>query len=154
MEIERKFLVAGAFKHLAQRQYRIVQGYLSSVPERTVRIRIRDTAGYITVKGASDSRGMSRFEWEKEIPLQDAEAMLALCEVGRIEKVRYEVPHDDHIIEVDEFGGKLEGLILAEIEIEREDIPISLPKWIGEEVTGDKRYYNSQLVKTEKGVGS
>lgn len=144
-EIERKFLVAGEFRHLATAKNRICQGYLSADPERTVRVRIYGDKGFITIKGASN--GMSRFEWEKEIPADEAEMLLRLCLPGMVEKVRYIVPMDDLKFEVDEFFGENEGLVMAEIELPDENRKIELPDWLGEEVTGDKRYYNSYLSK-------
>jgi CYTH domain-containing protein len=146
-EIERKFLVKGEYKTHAMRSSRIVQGYLSSVTGRTVRIRIRGEKGYITVKGKSNESGLSRYEWEKEIPLNEAEELLLLCEPGAIEKTRYEIQAGKHIFEVDEFYGDNEGLTLAEIELESEDESYEKPEWLGEEVTGDRRYYNSSLTK-------
>jgi len=146
-EIERKFLVKGEYKSQAVRSSRIVQGYLSSVTGRTVRIRIRGEKGYITVKGKSNESGLSRYEWEKEIPLNEAEELLLLCEPGAIDKTRYEIQAGKHIFEVDEFYGDNEGLTVAEVELESEDDSYEKPEWIGEEVTGDRRYYNSSLTK-------
>lgn len=146
-EIERKFLVKGDFKSAATHSARIVQGYLSSVPGRTVRIRIKGEQGYITIKGSPDPSGMSRFEWEKEIPVQEAELLLALCEPGTIDKTRYLVPVGNHTYEVDEFYKENEGLILAEVELNSVDETFEKPEWLGEEVTGDNRYYNSYLMK-------
>lgn len=147
MEIERKFLVNGEYKSHAVRSFRIVQGYLSSVSGRTVRIRIKGDKGYITVKGKSNESGVSRYEWEKEIPLNEAEELLQLCEPGTIDKTRYEIPSGKHTFEVDEFYGENEGLTLAEIELESEDENYIKPDWLGVEVTGDRRYYNSCLTK-------
>jgi len=146
-EIERKFLVKGEYKTHAMRSSRIVQGYLSSVTGRTVRIRIKGEKGYITVKGKSNESGLSRYEWEKEIPLNEAEELLLLCEPGAIDKTRYEIQAWKHIFEVDEFYGDNEGLTLAEVELESEDESYEKPEWLGEEVTGDRRYYNSSLTK-------
>lgn len=147
-EIERKFLVKNdSYKKLAFRKNRIVQGYLNSKPERNVRIRIYGNVGFITIKGKSSENGLSRFEWEKEIPLEEAEALMKLCEKGIIEKVRYEIKNGKHIIEVDEFSGENTGLILAEIELESEDESYSKPDWLGKEVTGNEKYYNSYLSK-------
>jgi len=146
-EIERKFLVKGEYKTHAMRSSRIVQGYLSSVTGRTVRIRIKGEKGYITVKGKSNESGLSRYEWEKEIPLNEAEELLLLCEPGAIDKTRYEIQAGKHIFEVDEFYGDNEGLTLAEVELESEDESYEKPEWLGEEVTGDRRYYNSSLTK-------
>lgn len=145
MEIERKFLVTGEYKHLASKSYRIAQGYLSSVAERTVRIRIKGDKGYITIKGKSNESGLSRYEWEKEISVDEAQELLALCESGIIDKTRYEVIYDNRTFEIDEFYGENEGLTLAELELESETASFSKPEWLGEEVTGDKRYYNSNL---------
>lgn len=145
VEIERKFLVRGAFKPFAQRAERICQGYLSSVPERAVRVRIAGERGYLTVKGAASTSGMSRFEWEKEISCDEAKALLEICEPGAIDKTRYWVTSDDHVFEVDEFHGENEGLTIAEIELGSEDASFETPDWIGDEVTGDTRYYNAYL---------
>jgi len=146
-EIERKFLVKGEYKSHAVRSFRIVQGYLSSVTGRTVRIRIKGEKGYITIKGKSNESGLSRYEWEKEIPLNEAEELLTLCEPGAIDKTRYEIPVGKHIFEVDEFYGDNMGLTIAEIELESEDESYTRPDWLGVEVTGDRRYYNSSLTK-------
>lgn len=146
-EIERKFLVRGEFKSSARKAMRISQGYLSSVPERTVRVRVRDNQGFITVKGKSDIRGVSRFEWEKEISVDDALALLGLCEPGVIDKIRYLVDYAGHTFEVDEFHGDNEGLVMAEIELSCEDEAFEKPDWLGDEVTGDSRYYNAALTK-------
>jgi adenylate cyclase len=145
MEIERKFLVSGEFKRLASKNYKIVQGYLSSIPERTVRIRIKGDKGFITIKGKSNESGLSRFEWEKEIPIDEARELLMLCEPGIIDKIRYEVIFENQTFEVDEFFGENIGLILAELELETEESSFSKPDWLDKEVTGDNRYYNAQL---------
>jgi adenylate cyclase len=146
IEIERKFLVkTHSFKTAAFRQNRIAQGYLSSVPERTVRVRIKGDKGYLTIKGITNKTGMSRFEWEKEIPIGEAKSLLLLCEEGTIDKTRYEVKVGKHIYEVDEFYGDNEGLIIAEIELQSEGEAFEKPSWLGQEVTNDKRYYNSNL---------
>lgn len=147
-EIERKFLVSGTYKPLSFRHTHIMQGYISTEPERSVRVRIRGEKGYLTIKGIGSSNGLSRLEWEKEITLDEAEQLIQLCEPNSIiDKIRYEIRHGNHIIEVDEFKGLNEGLTLAEIELKSEDEVISLPEWIGEEVTGDVKYYNSMLSK-------
>lgn len=146
-EIERKFLVTGPFVDHASKQTRIVQGYLSSVPERTVRVRIKGTQGFLTIKGIGNASGASRYEWEREIPLEEAEQLLAICEPGVIDKVRYLVPVGAHTFEVDAFHGENEGLIVAEVELASEDDVIDRPAWLGTEVTGDARYYNSMLMK-------
>ena len=146
VEIERKFLVnSNAFKTEAFTQNRISQGYLSSVPERTVRVRIKGNKGFLTIKGVSNESGLSRFEWEKEIPVDEASALLKLCEQGVIEKTRFEVKMGNHIIEIDEFYGDNEGLIMAEIELQSETETFEKPNWLGAEVTQDFRYYNSYL---------
>jgi adenylate cyclase len=146
VEIERKFLITSdAFKSEAFKQNRIKQGYLSSVPERTVRIRIKGDKGFLTIKGISNEAGLSRFEWEKEISVDEAEKLLLLCEPGVIDKTRFEVKSGSHIVEIDEFYGENEGLIMAEIELKSESESFEKPIWLGKEVTNDKRYYNSYL---------
>jgi len=147
MEIERKFLVTGEYKPQAVRSFRIVQGYLSSTTGRTVRIRIKGEKGFITVKGKSNESGLSRYEWEKEIPVNEAEELLLLCEPGAIDKTRYEIPVGKHTFEVDEFYGDNSGLTVAEVELETEDESYLIPDWLGMEVTGDRKYYNSSLTK-------
>ena len=134
-EIERKFLVTGEYKSRAYEQ------------GRTVRVRIRNGKGYLTIKGASDASGLSRYEWEKEIPLNEAEELMKLCEPGVIDKTRYLVRSGRHTFEVDEFYGENEGLVVAEVELTSEDEAFEKPDFIGREVTGDVRYYNSQLMK-------
>lgn len=146
-EIERKFLVKGEFKNLASKETRIVQGYLSSVPERTVRVRIKGDKGFITIKGIGNASGASRYEWEKEIPTNEVDELLKICEPGVIDKTRYLVKFGDHNFEVDEFYGDNKGLILAEVELASETEKFEKPDWIGEEVTGDTKYYNSMLMK-------
>ena len=146
IEIERKFLVTStAFLDEFHTKNRIVQGYLSSVPERTVRVRIKGEKGFLTIKGRSSDSGMSRMEWEKEIALEEAEQLLRLCEAGVIDKIRYEIPVGKHLYEVDVFSGENEGLILAEIELESENETFEKPNWLGMEVTNDTRYYNAYL---------
>jgi len=148
IEIERKFLViSDAFKDQAQQKFRIIQGFLNRNPERTVRIRLKDDKGMLTVKGLSSNDGLSRFEWEKEISKNDAKVLLEFCEKGVIDKLRYEVKVDNHVFEVDEFFGDNEGLVIAEVELQSEDETFSKPDWLGKEVTGDIKYYNSQLSK-------
>jgi adenylate cyclase len=148
IEIERKFLVnSDDFLKQFRTQNRIVQGYLSSVPERTVRVRIKGEKGYLTIKGKSNESGLSRMEWEKEIDVKESEMLLQICESGVIDKIRYEVEFSNHIIEVDVFEGKNKGLTLAEIELQSENESFEKPEWLAEEVTGDKRYYNAYLSK-------
>ena len=146
-EIERKFLVKGEYKSRAYAQSRIVQGYICSARGRTVRVRIRDAKGYLTIKGAADAAGLSRYEWEKEIPLVEAQELMKLCEPGVIDKTRYLVRCGKHVFEVDEFYGDNEGLVVAEVELASADEDFEKPDFIGREVTGDVRYYNSQLMK-------
>ena len=148
-EIEKKFLVKGDFKSSVVKETRITQGYLSSVPERTVRIRVKGEKGYITIKGIGNASGASRYEWEKEISITEAKELLELCEPGIIDKTRYIVPADgDLVFEVDEFYGENEGLTVAEIELPTEETPFTKPEWLGVEVTGDVKYFNSMLMKT------
>lgn len=146
-EIERKFLVKEGYKQYAFTHTRIIQGYLSSVPERIVRIRTNGDKGFITIKGVLSLSGMSRYEFEKEIPLNEAHELLALCEPGIIDKTRYLVQVGKFTFEVDEFYGENEGLIIAEIELSSEEELFDTPLWLGKEVTGDRRYYNSRLAK-------
>jgi adenylate cyclase len=146
IEIERKYLVTSLdFKKDVFTQNHIAQGYLNSNPERTVRIRIKGTKGYLTIKGIGNESGASRLEWEREIPIEEAKILLKLCEKGVIEKTRYEVKSGNHLVEIDEFHGENEGLLMAEIELQNEHEVIEKPIWLGTEVTGDKRYYNSYL---------
>ncbi|HBG24298.1 MAG: adenylate cyclase [Bacteroidetes bacterium GWF2_41_61] len=147
-EIERKFLVKSEdFKKVASKETRITQGYLSSVPERTVRVRIKGKSGYLTIKGIGNESGASRYEWEREIPVAEVEELLKICEPGVIDKTRYEVKSGIHTFEVDEFYGENSGLIVAEVELKSEDQAFTKPDWIAEEVTGDSKYYNSMLMK-------
>jgi len=145
-EIERKFLVDGEFKSAAFKSKHIVQGYLCDQENRQVRIRIIDDKGFITIKGGLESDGVSRFEWEKEILNEEAVQLIKLCQGRVIEKIRYYINYQAKIFEVDEFLGKNLGLILCEVELESIDESIALPVWIGKEVTGDKRYYNINLI--------
>ena len=147
LEIERKFLVKGDFMLDVISSSRIVQGYLASSPTASVRIRIYGEKGYMTVKGRMSESGMSRFEWEKEIPADEALSLLRLCAGGVIDKVRHIVPFAGHNFEVDVFGGANEGLVLAEVELSSEDEAFEKPSWLGQEVTGDLRYHNSMLLK-------
>ena len=147
-EIERKFLVISArYKEEAIDATTIVQGFLKTAPERTVRVRIYGDKGFLTVKGKSSASGTTRFEWEKEISVKEAEQLMALCEKHSIEKVRYRVQVGNHIFEVDEFLGNNKGLTVAEIELQDENESFKKPDWLGQEVTGVAKYYNSQLSK-------
>ncbi|RKR14946.1 CYTH domain-containing protein [Maribacter vaceletii] len=148
IEIERKFLVVSEdYKTNANTKTRIVQGFLNTNPERTVRIRIKGDKGFITVKGKGNKTGVSRFEWEKEIDLTEAEQLLKIAEPGSIDKIRYEVKVGNHVFEVDEFFGDNKGLIIAEVELSSEDEIFKKPEWLGQEVSGITKYYNSQLSK-------
>ncbi len=148
IEIERKFLVKSErFKTEAFNKYAIKQGFLNSHKERTVRVRLIKDKGYLTVKGLSTADGRSRFEWETELIKSEAEALLKLCEKGIIDKIRYEVKCGKHTFEVDEFFNLNEGLIIAEVELNSEDEIFQKPDWLGKEVTGDLKYYNSNLSK-------
>ncbi len=145
-EIERKFLVLDdSFKHEAFSKSHIQQGYICSERGRTVRIRIKDNRAYLTIKGPSENGGLSRYEFEREIPLEDGKQMMQLCEPGIIDKTRWLVKSGKHTFEVDEFFGDNEGLVVAEVELAHEEEPYEKPHFIGKEVTGDRRYYNSQL---------
>lgn len=145
-EIERKFLVLDdSYKHEAFASSHIRQGYICSERGRTVRIRIRDERAYITIKGPSLNGGLSRYEFEQEIPLADAERLMLLCEPGMIDKTRWLVKSGKHTFEVDEFHGDNDGLVMAEVELSNENESFEKPHFIGQEVTGDRRYYNSQL---------
>lgn len=147
-ETERKFLVkSDAYKQEAYAKQRITQGYLSSVPERNVRIRICEDKAYITIKGIGNDTGMTRFEWEKEIPVREANELLKLCEPGIIDKTRFFVKKGNHIFEIDEFYGENEGLFIAEIELKNENEAFEHPQWLGKEVTGNIDYYNASLIK-------
>ena len=146
LEIERKFLVLDdSYKHEAFSKSHIRQGYICSERGRTVRIRIRDEHAFITIKGPSMDGGLSRYEFEQEIPLADAEKLMTLCEPGQIDKIRWLVKSGNHTFEVDEFFGDNEGLVMAEVELQFPDEQPKMPHFIGKEVTGDRRYYNSQL---------
>ena len=147
-EIERKFLVkSNAYKDESISKIKITQGFLSTVPERTIRVRLKGEKGFITIKGISNESGMSRFEWEKEIDVKDVLDLLKICELGVIEKTRFHVKFEGHMFEVDEFCGENEGLIIAEIELNSEEEEFKRPNWLGKEVTGQVKYYNSTLVK-------
>ena len=148
IEIERKFLVtSNNYKTEAFKSTRIIQGFLNTHKERTVRVRVKGNQGFLTIKGLSTPNGLSRFEWENEISKQEAEALLKICEPGVIDKTRYEVKWDNHIFEIDEFYGDNKGLTIAEIELKNENETFLKPIWLGEEATGNIKYYNSQLSK-------
>ena len=148
MEIERKFLVRdNTFVDEAYMKRRIVQGYICSDKGRSVRVRIRDNEGFLTIKSATNERGWSRYEFETPIPLNDAEELMGLCLPGIIDKIRHYIKVGSHIWEVDIFHGENEGLIMAEIELESEEDSFEIPLWAGQEVSGDAKYYNSMLAK-------
>ncbi|SDQ11614.1 CYTH domain-containing protein [Flagellimonas zhangzhouensis] len=148
LEIERKFLVKSeAYKKEATSPIRIAQGFLNTDPERTVRVRIMGEKGFLTVKGPSNESGTTRFEWETEITASEATNLIDLCEDGILEKNRFEVKLGNHVFEVDEFMGDNKGLVVAEVELKHEDERFEKPSWLGEEVTGQTKYYNSQLSK-------
>jgi len=148
LEIERKFLVTSDdFKRQAFAKNHIAQGYLNSHPERTVRIRIKGESGFLTVKGKGNESGTTRLEWETELSLMDAKPLFAICEPGMIDKIRYEIKSGKHVIEVDEFFGENQGLVVAEIELNDENEAFEKPDWLGQEVTNDERYYNAYLSK-------
>ena len=148
IEIERKFLVTSdAYKAASFNTTRIIQGFLNTHKERTVRVRLKDEKGFITVKGLSTNDGLTRFEWEREISKEEAQALIKICEPGVIDKIRYEIEVGNHIFEIDEFCGENKGLVIAEIELENEYEIFEKPDWLGKEVTGDIKYYNSQLSK-------
>jgi len=147
-EIERKFLIKNdAFKAESVNKTKITQGFLSTVPERTVRIRIKGDKGFLTVKGIGNKSGASRYEFEKEISVDDAQDLMAICEPGVIEKTRYNVKSGEHTFEIDEFYGDNDGLIVAEVELSSEDEVFEKPEWLGVEVTGEVKYYNAMLMK-------
>ena len=146
IEIERKFLVkAYDYRKEAHRKTKIIQGYLTKDPKRTVRVRIREDQGFLTIKGMSSENGLSRFEWEKEIPLDEAQELITLCLPTVIEKTRYEVTYKGVLFEIDEFEGAHNGLVLVEVELNSTKDIFEIPKWVDKEVTGDKKYYNSYL---------
>ena len=145
-EIERKFLIKGDFMPFVTSKSYIEQGYVAKSDDLTLRIRTRDEQGFLTIKGRTNAAGMSRSEWEYEIPVEQARELLAFSR-GTIKKHRYLVPVGDHTFEIDRFYGENEGLVVAEVELQAEDEQYPHPEWLGEEVTGDRRYYNSQLLK-------
>ena len=156
LEIEKKFLVRNNdYEHLASSKSHIQQGYICSDRGRTVRVRIRDHSGYLTIKGPSTDDGLSRYEFEKEISFEEAQELMKLCEKSKvtnkpliIEKTRHFVEYGNHVFEVDEFHGDNQGLVIAEVELKPGEDPneIDLPDFIGEDVTGNRKYYNSQLL--------
>lgn len=144
-EIERKFKICGDFRPFAVRSQRMVQGYICVTSGKTVRVRVAGDTAFLTIKGPSGANGWSRYEFEQEIPLADAEELLQLCEPGIIDKERFYIPAGQHTWEVDVFHGANEGLVVAEIELQSEEEIFEHPAWLGREVTGDQRYYNAML---------
>ena len=147
IEIERKFLVCGEYKSKAYSHSHIEQGYFDSAPGRTIRVRIRDDKAYLTIKGPSNQAGLARYEFETEVSLEDGRQLMALCRPGRIDKTRWLIKNGKHTIEVDEFHGDNDGLVMAEIELGSEDEEYEKPDFLGKEVTGDRRYYNFHLMR-------
>ena len=147
IETERKFLVTNRdYKKQYSSKEKITQAYLSKDPKRSVRIRVNNRKGWITIKGESDKKGLSRMEWEREIPLKTAKKLLEICLPNPINKIRYKIQLNNNItIEVDEFLGHNKGLVLAEIELISKDQPFEKPDWLGKEVTGIKKFYNSMM---------
>jgi adenylate cyclase len=146
-ETERKFLVKGEFRHLAVREISIVQSYLSRDPDKTIRLRIADDKGFLTIKSRNKTGSITKNEWEFPISLSAATEIMNLCLPGKIVKTRYLIPSGNHTFEVDVFHDKNEGLIIAEIELSSEDEQFERPDWLGDEVTGKPEYYNSNLIK-------
>lgn len=148
LEIERKFLVKDdSFKEQFFKKSYIKQGFLNSNKERTVRVRIIDNKAFLTIKGKSNEKGTIRFEWEKEISVNDAQDLMLLTEKTIIEKYRFYIKSDNHIFEVDEFLGDNLGLVIAEVELNFEEENFTKPNWVSKEVTGQVKYYNSSLSK-------
>lgn len=146
IETERKFLAKPGFEQHAVKKVRIVQSYFSTEPDRTIRLRIANEKGIITFKSKAGKGTFSRNEWEFEIPLKEAEELITICLPGIIDKTRYYIPFGDHTFEVDVFHGKNEGLVIAEIELKSESEEFEKPGWLGEEVTDNPQYYNSNLI--------
>lgn len=146
-ETERKFLIKGEFRDKAVKKIEILQAYISVDPQKTIRVRISDNEAFLTIKSSRKAGSIARGEWEFGIPQKDAQELLAICLPGKVVKTRYLVPSGKHTIEVDVFHDKNEGLVFAEIELSSEDEKFLKPEWLGEEVTGDPRYYNSNLIK-------
>lgn len=147
LEIERKFLVNGDFRPYVHSSSRIRQGYICSDKGRTVRVRIRDDKAFVTIKGPSNALGLARFEWETEVSVEEGLKMLELCVGGYIDKTRYLADYKGHTFEIDEFYGDNEGLVIAEIELRSEDECFERPPFLGNEVSGERKYYNSELMK-------
>lgn len=147
LEIERKFLPCGEWRNQIKKSYQIAQGYMCADAIRTVRVRIRDDKAFLTIKGRSSDNGFSRYEWEKEIPLNEGRELFTLCQPEKIEKIRHEVIFGGKKFEIDEFLEDNKGLVIIEIELNSENEQFEKPDWLGMEVTGDPRYYNSYLTR-------
>jgi adenylate cyclase len=147
IEIERKFLVKGEFRHLAVKEIKMLQTYLTIDPVKTIRLRIADDKAYLTIKNKPKSGKFGRNEWEVQIPVEDAKEMMSICLPGKIVKSRFLIPAGKHTWEVDVFHDKNEGLVIAEIELKSEDESFEKPEWLGDEVTGKREYYNAYLIK-------
>ena len=147
IEAERKFLVKSEFRHLAVKEIKIIQSYLSIDPDKTIRLRVADTNAFITIKSCLRKESIARSEWEFPIPVSDANEMMGFCLPGKIVKTRYLIPSGRHTFEVDVFHDKNEGLIIAEIELASENEQFEIPEWLGEEVTGRPEFYNSNLIR-------
>ena len=146
-ETERKFLVKGEFRHLAVREIKMIQSYLSIDSNKTIRLRIADDKAYLTIKSRPEPNSITRNEWEVQIPVRDAEEMMGICLPGEVVKTRYLVLSGKHTFEIDVFHEKNEGLVVAEIELTSEDEHFDKPEWLGEEVTGQPQYYKANLRK-------
>jgi adenylate cyclase len=146
-ETERKFLVRGEFLSKAVKAINITQSYISIDPQKTIRLRFSDDEAYLTIKSPQKTGSLGRGEWEYIIPVEDAKDLLSLCLPGKVVKTRYHVPCGEHTFEVDVFHEQNEGLVIAELELSSDDEKFARPEWLGEEVTGDPRYYNSNLIK-------
>ena len=146
-ETERKFLVKGEFRHLAVREIKMIQCYLSIDSDKTIRLRIADDKAYLTIKSRPAPNSITRNEWEVQIPVRDAEEMMSICLPGKVVKTRYLVLSGKHTFEIDVFHEMNEGLVVAEIELTSEDEHFDKPEWLGEEVTGQPQYYNANLRK-------
>jgi adenylate cyclase len=146
IETERKFLVKGEFRHLSEKKINIIQCYLSIDPDKTIRLRIADDKAFLTIKSRPQKNSISRNEWEVPIPVSDAQEMTKICIPGRIVKTRYLIPSGKHFFEVDVFHEKHEGLVIAEIELVSEDEYFDKPDWLGDEVTGNPKYYNANMI--------
>ena len=146
-ETERKFLIKSEFRHLAIKEIKIIQAYLSIDNNKTIRLRIANDNAFLTIKSRPGKNSITRKEWEVQISVTDAEEMMRVCLPGRIVKTRYLIPSGKHTFEIDVFHEKNEGLIIAEIELKSEDEYFEKPAWLGEEVTGKPQYYNANLIK-------